>query len=61
MNWILVLLIPISGFVKGIDIDTVATFKSKAACEIAAQQIVAEYSSKKPIKTLCVATEVQDE
>ena len=54
--WILVLLIPITGFVKGVDADTVATFKTKEACVAAGEQIQQAYIKRKDSKliALCV-------
>jgi len=54
--WILILLIPITGFVKGLDVDTVASFKTEEACMAAAEQIREIYESKRDSKlmALCV-------
>jgi len=54
-EWILILLITISGFVKGINADKIPGFQSKEACEAAASEIKAHYKSKKLI-TLYVPT-----
>lgn len=57
-EWILILLITISGFVKGINADKIPGFQSKEACEAAASEIKARYKSKRLI-TLCVPTKIE--
>lgn len=57
MTWILVVLVIVSGFVKGINIETVGGFQSKEACETAAIQIKESYNRK--LTMFCVPTEIQ--
>jgi len=57
-EWILILLITISGFVKGVNIDKIPGFQSREACEAAAAEVRARYKSKK-LTLLCVPTKIQ--
>lgn len=55
-EWILILLITVSGFVKGVDVDAVTGFQTKDACEAAASTIKEHYKNSKKLITLCVPT-----
>lgn len=57
-EWVLILLITISGFVKGINVDKIPGFQSKEACEAAIANIKEHYKSKK-LTMLCVPTKIE--
>ena len=63
-EWLLIALIAVSGFIKGIDIDTVGKFQTEEACQAVAKQLKeiheAKFDSRKLI-TLCVPTALEIE
>jgi len=60
-EWILIALIAVTGFVKGIDIDVVGTFQTEAACVSAAKQVEQKYETKfdRKLTTLCLPTSLE--
>lgn len=56
MTWILILMMSFSGWVKGVKIESISGFQSKAAC-LEAAGLVMEHSTKRIIG-LCVPTDV---
>ena len=55
-TWILILLIPINGLVKGLSVETVAVFRSEEACLAVAEQIQEVHLKErdKKLMALCV-------
>ena len=58
MNWILIALISITGFVKGVNVEVIGEFQSEVACLSAARDVKKslENDIDKDIKTLCLPT-----
>jgi len=57
-EWILIALILVSGFVKGVDIDTIEGFQTEEACQAVAEQLkeIHEKEFDRKLITLCVPT-----
>jgi len=60
-EWILISLIFVSGFVKGININTIKGFQTEEACQAAADRIKEIHEAKfdRKLVTLCVPTNLE--
>lgn len=61
VTWILILLIPISGFIKGVDVDSIYGFQTKEACEEVATVLRIAYEEKRDsrLTTICAPTSLE--
>lgn len=55
MDWILVMLILVSGLVKSVNVEQLGGFRSKEACEAAIEQIKEVYTRESTL-FLCIPT-----